>query len=243
MDLAFQFCSYLLWFPLEILALSAVLRAGVRRYPLIFTYLVATFLAAVAQMPVLWAYYHSGRRASGRGYARLYWTEEAITDALILAVVVTLIYRASSSLTIRRLLRRALAFGSVLYIGISFLVHYQNTPSIGLWMAPWTRDITFCAAILDLALWAMLIATKNPNSRLLMLSGGMGIMFCGLAIGESIHTVAIHYRSHAIVLVGNAVEQITNLIFLYVWWQTFRRDAAERSNAAALAAKPAVIGG
>jgi hypothetical protein len=109
-----------------------------------------------------------------------------------------------------------------------------------MWMAPWTRDITFCAAILDLALWAILIGSRSKDSRLLMLSGGMGIMFCGLAIGESLRTIAIHYRSHPIVLAGNALEQIGNIIFLYVWWQTFRREASERI-AAPLATKPAVL--
>jgi hypothetical protein len=227
MDLAFQLCSYLLWFPLEVLAISCVLRVGIRRYPLIFAYLVVSFLAACASMPAVWAYYQ-GKRANGSGYVHLYWLNEGITDALIFAVVITLIYRASSGLATRRTVRRGLALGSVLYIGISFLIHYESTAAIGIWMAPWTRDITFCAAILDLALWAILIGSRTKDTRLLMLSGGMGIMFCGLAIGESLRTIAIHYRSHPIVSAGNAVEQIANIFFLYVWWQTFRREAAER---------------
>jgi hypothetical protein len=239
MDLAFQLCSYALWFPLEALAISSVLRLGIRRYPLIFAYLVVSFLAACASLPAVWSYYE-GRRANGTGYVHLYWLNEGITDALILAVVVTLIYRASGHLTTRRTVRRGLALGSVLYIGVSFLIHYQHTAAIGLWMAPWTRDITFCAAILDLALWAILIGSRSKDSRLLMLSGGMGIMFCGLAIGESLRTIAIHYRSHPIVLAGNALEQIGNIIFLYVWWQTFRREASERV-AAPLAPKTAVL--
>jgi hypothetical protein len=239
MDLAIQLCSYALWFPLEALAISSVLRVGVRRYPLIFAYLVVSFLAACASLPAVWSYYE-GRRANGSGYVHLYWINEGITDALILAVVVTLIYRASSHLATRRTIRRGLAAGAILYIGISFLIHHQYTAAIGLWMAPWTRDITFCAAILDLALWAILIGSRSKDTCLLMLSGGMGIMFCGMAIGESLHTIAIHYLSHAIVLTGNAVEQIGNLIFLYVWWQTFRREASERV-AAPLATKPAAI--
>ncbi len=246
MDLALLLCSYLLWCPLEILAISAVLRTDVRRHSLILSYLVASFLGAVAQMPATWAYY-AHRRANGSGYVHLYWLNEGITDILIFAIVITLIYRASSGLTARRTVRRGLALGSVLYIGISFLVQYhsflvQHQPSaaIGMWMDPWTRDITFCAAILDLALWAMLIGSRSTDSRLLMLSGGMGIMFCGMAIGESVRTIAIHYRSHAIVQTGNAVEQIGNIVFLYVWWQTFRREAAERM-VAPLGAKPATL--
>ncbi len=227
MDLALLLCSYLVWCPLEVLAISAVMRVGVRRYPLVFAYLVVSLLAACASVPAMWAYYE-GRRANGSGYIHLYWLNEGVTDALIFAVVITLIYRASSGLAIRRTVRRGLALGSVLYIGISFLIHYQSTAAIGMWMAPWTRDITFCAAILDLALWAMLIGSRSTDSRLLMLSGGMGIMFCGMAIGESFRTIAIHYRSHAIVQAGNSVEQIANIVFLYVWWQTFRREAAER---------------
>ncbi len=239
MDLALLLCSYLLWCPLEILAISAVFRAGLRRYPLVFSYLVASFLVAVAQLPAIWAYYQ-GSRADGSGYVRLYWLEEGVTDALIFAVVITLIYRATIGMPTRRTVRRGLALGSLLYIGVSFLIHYHTTGAIGLWMAPWTRDITFCAAILDLALWAILIGSRSSDSRLLMLSGGMGIMFCGMAIGESVRTIAIHYHSHAIVQVGNGVEQIGNIVFLYVWWQTFRREAAERM-VAPLGVKPATL--
>jgi len=239
MDLALLLCSYLLWCPLEILAISAVLRVGARRYPLVLSYLVATFLGAVAQVPATWAYFEH-RRPNGSGYVHLYWLNEGITDILIFAVVITFIYRATSGLATRRTVRRSLGVGSLLYVGVSFLIHYQSDVALGMWMTPWTRDITFCAAILDLALWAILIGARSSDSRLLMLSGGMGVMFCGMAIGESFKTIAIHYQSHPIVVVGNAVEQIGNIVFLYVWWQTFRREASERVTAP-LATKPAVL--
>ena len=55
-------------------------------------------------------------------------------------------------------------------------------------MTPWTRDLNFCSAILDLALWALLIAAREKDHRLLLLSGGLGIQFTGEAIGESTAT-------------------------------------------------------
>jgi len=84
-------------------------------------------------------------------------------------------------------------------------------------MTPWARDLNFGSAILDVALWAMLIAKRRKDSRVLMLSGALGIMFSGEAIGGSLRNL-----SRASVLPGGVLMVFTYLVFLYIWWQTFR---------------------
>jgi len=37
-------------------------------------------------------------------------------------------------------------------------------------MTPWTCDLNFCSAILDLRCWMMLIAAREKDHRLLLLS-------------------------------------------------------------------------
>jgi hypothetical protein len=224
MNYALQVVSYAFWFPLMFLTINAVLRAGVRRYPLVFTYLVVTLLIGVSQAPAALAYH----RSLGQGGEWLQVVQaagEGVAYALLFTVVVSMIYQATSQSGARRLVRATLIAGSFLLISISFLIHYDSTALPGVWITFWTRDLKFCAAVLDLALWALLLAKKNHDTRLLVLTGGMGIMFAGDAIGESVRVLAIRSRSNPVFLAGNAITAVADLMFLFIWWRGFRHEA------------------
>src|SRR5438874_706900 len=68
-----QLLSYVLWFPLKILGIAALLRVGVRRYALIFTYSVATFLFAAAELPLSLTYHSAGHGGSDQFRRRSNW--------------------------------------------------------------------------------------------------------------------------------------------------------------------------
>ena len=221
MDLAIQVCSYLFGLPLILLTIAAIFRSGPRSYPFAFAYVIALFLATVAELPTSLAYYaRQGRTPEAMVY--LYWIDEAILQLLIFAVVISLIYSATAKLGSRRLVRLALIAGAVLFVGVSFLAHYSPKGVIGLWMNPWSRDLKFCAAILDVLLWALLVGSRNKDYRLLLLSGGMGVMFAGEAIGESIRQLATTRRVHWMATSGGTLVIISDLLFLYIWWRAFR---------------------
>ena len=55
MDVAIQIVALLLWLPLNLLILAALLRGEYRRFPLIFAYVVVEFLATAAEVPAYWA--------------------------------------------------------------------------------------------------------------------------------------------------------------------------------------------
>jgi len=95
-------------------------------------------------------------------------------------------------------------------------------------MTPWTRDLNLCSAILDMALWALLIASRDKDYCLLLLSGGLGIRFTGEAIGTSLRQLALSTRSRPLSLSGGVLMVLANLVFLYVWWQAFRRRPSGR---------------
>ncbi len=38
-------------------------------------------------------------------------------------------------------------------------------------MTPWTRDLNFGAAILDMGLWALLIGSQRKDRKLLLVTG------------------------------------------------------------------------
>src|SRR5438309_8365393 len=166
MDLAIQLCSYLVGLPLELLTIAAMLRGGFKRYPFVFAYVVTYFLTTVAEMPSSVFYYYyklilplPNKRVdqAAEAYTWWYWRDEALLQVLVFAVVISLIYYATAKLGPRRIVRLGLIAGAVLFALISFLLRYHPLPNVsyGLWATEWARDLRLCAAILDLALWAM----------------------------------------------------------------------------------------
>jgi hypothetical protein len=98
-------------------------------------------------------------------------------------------------------------------------------------MTPWTRILYFGSAVLDLGLWTLLIASREKDHRVLMLSGALGIQFTGEAIGGSIRdmAVAIYGRTpqpRPLLVTGNVVIMAANLVCMYIWWQALREPRA-----------------
>src|SRR5262249_19723999 len=147
---------------------------------------------------------------------------QIIMHVVVYAVVMSLIYKATERLSSRRTVRSALIAGAILIAAISFAIHYDPSAAETdrfIWITSWNRDLNFTAAVLDLALWALLISQRLTEHRILMLSGGLGINFAGDAIGASIQQLAVQNRSDAIGLVGSVVTVAAYLVFLYIWWQ------------------------
>jgi hypothetical protein len=115
--------------------------------------------------------------------------------------------------------------GTVAFAGITFLIEFNPDPTIGNWMTPWTRDLNFGAAILDLGLWAMLIGAREKDYRLLMISGALGIQFTGGAMGFALRGMSTTGR-----LIMGDVMYLTNLACLYIWWQAFRAPEKAKPN-------------
>jgi hypothetical protein len=76
----------------------------------------------------------------------------------------------------------------------------------------------------------MLVASRDHDSRLLLLTGGMGIMFAGEAVAAALKSIAIPYRSVWIFYSGHILKVLTDAAFLFVWWQTFRNEANARER-------------
>jgi hypothetical protein len=224
---ALQSAGYVFGLLFEFLIVTALLRGGgYKRFPFVFIYTVADFVTTVLEIPTAIAYVR-GVRTATVPYAALYWVDEIIIQVLIYAVVISLIYEATRHLRSRRVLRASVISGAVLIAGITFLIHYSPVLNQGSWMTPWTRDLNFCSAILDLGLWALLVGSRSLDHRMLMLSGGLGIKFAGESIGESVRQLAIRSRSRSISLTGNILILLANISFLYIWWRAVRTSEAE----------------
>ncbi len=212
---ALQYAGWLIGIPLELLIIGALLRGAYRRFPFVFAYTIALFLTTVVEIPAYVAYF-SGKPA-GHSRAFYYWIDEGIRQALLFAVVISLIYMATAQIRSRRVVRASLICGAVAFAAASFAIHYDSAGALSAWMTLWTRDLSFSSAILDLALWAMLLGTQNRDIRLFMLSGALGIQFTGEAIGQTLRN-----QFPATLLAADTLILLANLGCMYIWWQAFR---------------------
>lgn len=225
MGFAIQVGALLLWLPLNLLIIAGLLRGEYRRFPILFAYTIVEFLAVAAEIPAYLAVYTHGSQAFALRVF-VYWMDEAIAQVLIYAVVMSLIYRASAKFRQRRLLQSGLIAGALVFAGTSFAVHYSPAATTaGLWMTPWTRDINFCAALLDLVLWALLIASREKDRRLLLLSGALGIQFTGEAMGQAVRELAVQHHSHPIALLGSTLVVTADILRSYIWWRVFYKSS------------------
>ena len=221
MRFAIQLCGLVVGLPLQLLIIGTLLRGGYRRFPLLFFYIIADFLTTVVEVPSVVGY-DRGMRWAAFAFPAVHWFDVVVMQVLVYAVVMSLIYQATSKLRARRIVRLSLIAGAILFAGISFLIHRNPALNTGSLMNPWTRDLNLCSAILDMALWALLIAAREKDHRLLLLSGGLGIQFTGGAMGRSIGHLALRTRSRALSLSGGVVTLLADLVFLYIWWQALR---------------------
>jgi hypothetical protein len=227
MRFAILLCGVVVGLPLQILIIAALLRGGYRRFPLIFIYVIGDFLTTVVEIPYAVGY-GRGMQWAASALPAVYWRAEVIMQVLVYVVAMSLIYQATGKLRSRRIVRASFIAGPILFAGISFLIHRDPALNLGSFMTPWTRDLDFCFAILNLALWNLLIASRAMERQLLLLTGGLGIQFTGEAIGTSIRQLALRNRSRAMSLTGGVVMLLANLVFLYIWWQALRTAPARK---------------
>jgi hypothetical protein len=214
--LALQICGWLVGIPLELLILAALLRGGYRRYPFIFLYALGEFLTTVAEAPANWAYLQ-GMKST---YGAVWWLDELVMQLLVYAAVFSLLYRATGSQPGHRSFRLATILGAAAFAGGSLAIHaYMGAES---WHVAWIRDLDFCSVIIDLILWSFLIAQRRADHQLLLLSSGLGVQFCGGAIGQALRQLAMRDHSRALSRTGGVLIMVSYLLFLFIWWRALR---------------------
>jgi hypothetical protein len=209
-----QYVAYGIGIPLQLMVIAAMLHGAYKRFPFLFAYVVAVFLATASEVPAYIAYFAGAKRAR----FGVYWINEGILTVLAFCVVIGLLYEATATASNRGLIRRILVSGAVIFPALSLALHYNASGKVGEWMTLVSRDLNFCAAILDLTLWFLLIGFRRKDHTLLVLSGALGIQFTGEAVGQSLRQL-----SRATVWPGNFIIVISSLVCFYAWWQTFRR--------------------
>jgi hypothetical protein len=212
MRAALQYAGWLIGLPLELLVIASLVRGSYRRFPFVLLYSLALFLTTVVEISVYLAF------TSWRTRGSYYWVDEGIRQGLIFATVISLIAEATRNTGARRLVRTLLFSGAVVFAVSSFFMHYDSHAGLSRWMTLWLRDLNFSSAILDLALWALLLGARKKDFQLLMLSGGFGVQFTGEAIGQSLRSI-LHSWSFS---PGDVLILLANLACLWIWWHALR---------------------
>ena len=213
---AFQVGAYLFGVPLDLMVVAVLLRGEYRRYPFIFLYAVVDLLTTILEIQPSMAY-GSGNAEARHRWVQIFWIDERIMQVLVFLLVISLVYSATKHLRPRRTLLTGMICGTLLVAAISLWAHHDLSHHIGRYMTRLTRDLNFCAAILDLGLWALLIGSRKKDYKLLLVTGGLGIQFAGGAIGQSLRDM-----SPAIVTAASDFTVITSLARVYIWWRAFR---------------------
>jgi hypothetical protein len=219
----FQLIFWGLGLPLTLLVIAAMSRGAYRQFPVLFLYTIIGFLLTVAGMPSYIAFYFYRAPDARTLMGQWNWWNDLLLEPLAYAVVISLIYVAASHVRSRRLVLLGLIGGATLIAGFSFVVHFNPGLPNGVWMALWTRDLSFFSEILDLGLWALLLSSSRRDPRLLLVTGGLGIQFTGEAIGDSLRSIASQRHSYSLSYTGSFVLTVADLTALYVFWQAFRR--------------------
>ncbi len=157
-----------------------------RKFWIILAY-VSWELIATAALTILDVLYHGSAKGppteATRLYARLYWSNDVLVDLFRFVLVIVLIYRASEGTT-KRVSGRMLTALVVAMIVLPFVLFhptFQPFPH-ATWFNSTSELLNFGAAIMNLMLWATLIASRNRDPKLLMVSAGLGVVVTGTAI-------------------------------------------------------------
>jgi hypothetical protein len=226
MQLAYTACAYLAGMILDVLVIAALLRHGsYRRFPFVLVYVVVDFLTSVIEIQPVLAINIAGTPELTHIYSNLFYWNERIIQVLVFLIVISMVRGAIQSRA-RRTLLPLLIVATGVFAGVTFALHFDAKAPSGTWMIPWTRDLNFGAAVLDLGLWAVLIASRVKDYRILMVAGGLGIQFTGGAIGQAFRGLS----PTGAALMGD-IMYLTNLLCLYIWWQAFRQPHKSKSKA------------
>jgi hypothetical protein len=206
-------------FVLEVLVGYFLLRGPIRRYPLVFAFVVFGIVAAAGGGLVSMI----GSRST---YVEVYWFIDIANHFLILWILISLTYQALSGDPKQR--RLTLLFAAAVMVFAAGSLVYFHAPRLGPWLTPVSRNMSLCEEMLNLVLWAILIQRRDHDYQLLLVSAGIGIKVTGEVIG---HTLRMYSRSDNTMWVPDLVVSLSELLWLFLWVWAFRGVKARKSSA------------
>ncbi|HEY7335983.1 MAG TPA: hypothetical protein VH639_13935 [Bryobacteraceae bacterium] len=169
-------------------------------------------------------------------YAHAYWINEVVLDLLLFLVVIVLTHTAAPEGELRQKIDRLLLLVAAAMIALPFLAFH---PRFHPWpTAQWFNStgeiLNFGAAIMNLALWGALIATRR-DPQLLKVSAGLGIRLTGTALSYGVrHFIPLGTSN----LLPNLFLMLTQLAGWSILCWAFWPAAKARHPVESVAASP-----
>lgn len=190
-----------------------LLRAHLRRYFLLFTYLLVLLLTWVIDATL---YYGQGAIGFSGDARKLYYINDLTRQAMVYLLVIGLILRAVEGSTRFSWVGRWLVLAAVALAGGFFWFHH-DPQRLATWMTNVVRNLSLVAMLLNLLLWILLIQRRTMDRTLLMVSSGLGLQMAGEAAGQSLRLI-----NPASEQFGNATLILAHLACLFVWHSAFK---------------------
>jgi hypothetical protein len=207
---SFQWPFWIIGLTLQYLVTQALLSGPFRQFTVIFAYLLCLTVTTITDILMR---LDVGKLANT--YKVYYWAEDLLRESALYAVVISLVLHAMPNSRRRAaLLRLLVALALLFWIG-SILVYQE--PSLNRWMTKVVRNLSFCSAVATLILWFVLIASEKRDTRLLVITGGLGLQMTGEAIGQSLIQI-----SRSTYWLGVLTLMLAHFLCLYIWWRAFR---------------------
>jgi len=221
-----------------LLVLIFLLLGALRKYWIIAVY-VAWELLATATLTIADVLLHGSapmggatQTAANKLYARLYWSNDVIVDLFRFVLVIVLIYRASEGA--RRVSPRLLTALVIAMMVLPFILFHPNFQPVAMgpfhlpfpsgrigaaWFQSTSELLNFGAAIMNLMLWATLIASKRRDPQLLVVSAGLGVVVTGTAFAYGMR----HFLGqNQLGAMGFLFMNLTQLAGWVIWCWAFR---------------------
>lgn len=205
----FQWAFWIIGLTFQYLVTQALLSGPFRQFTVIFAYLLCLAITTIADILM-----RLDVGKLGSTYIRYYWAMDLLRESAVYAVVISLVLHAMPDSRRRAALLRLLVALALLF-WVGSIVVYQD-PHVSKWMTKVVRNLSFCSAVATLVLWFVLIASEKRDTRLLVITGGLGLQMTGEAIGQSLIQI-----SKSTQIVGVLTLMFAHFLCLYIWWRAF----------------------
>ncbi len=204
-----QWPFWIIGLTFQYLVTQALLSGPFRQFTVLFAYLLCLTITTITDILM-----RLDVGKLGTTYIRYYWAGDLLRESALYAVVISLVLHAMPNSRRRAaLLRLLVAVALLFWVGSIFI--YQD-PNISRWMTKVVRNLSFCSAVATLILWFVLIASEKRDTRLLVITGGLGLQMTGEAIGQSLIQI-----SRSTQVVGILTLMFAHFLCLYIWWRAF----------------------
>jgi hypothetical protein len=200
---------------LQYLVTLALIAGPFRQFTVIFAYILCLIITTLTD--ILMSF---DMGSLSRIYLRYYWTADLLRESALYAVVISLVLHAMPDGRRRAALVRILVLVAILF-WVGSIVMYQE-PTLNKTMVKVVRNLSFCSAVATLVLWFVLIASEKRDTRLLVITGGLGLQMTGEAIGQSLRQISKQTN-----LIGGLTMVFAHFLCLYIWWRAFRSNTPQ----------------